>query len=43
MSTKWPHQRKNQLKMHIANDAEKMKVVSLTITDLYTPGTKEFR
>ncbi len=29
--------------MHIAIDAERMNVVSLTITDMYTPDTKEFR
>ena len=43
LSTKWPHRRKGWIKMHIAIDAERMNVVSLTITDLYTPDTKEFR
>ena len=43
LSTKWPHRRKGWLKMHIAIDAERMNVVSLTITDLHTPDTKEFR
>jgi IS5 family transposase len=43
LSTKWPHKRKGWLKMHIAIDAERMNVVSLTITDLHTPDTKEFR
>ena len=42
LSTKWPHRRKGWLKMHVAIDAERMNVVSLTITDLHTPDTKEF-
>lgn len=43
LSTKWPHKRKGWLKMHVAIDAERMNVVSLTITDMHTPDVKEFR
>lgn len=43
LSTKWPHKRKGWLKMHVAIDAERMNVVSLSITDLHTPDIREFR
>ena len=43
LSTKWKTRRKGWIKMHIAIDADKMNVVSLTITDQHTPDIKEFR
>ena len=43
LSSKWNHKRKGWIKMHIAIDAERMNVVSLTITKENTHDTKEFR
>jgi hypothetical protein len=43
LSNKWGTKRKGWIKMHIAIDAERMNVVSLTITDQNTADIKEFR
>ena len=43
LSSKWNRKRKGWIKMHIAIDAERMNVVSLTITDQNTSDIKEFR
>ncbi|MEM3844623.1 MAG: transposase [Candidatus Parvarchaeota archaeon] len=43
LSTKWNVSRKGWIKMHVAIDADRMNVISLTITDEHRSDTKEFR
>lgn len=43
LASKWSKKRKGWIKMHVAIDAERMNVVSLTISDEFSHDTKEFR
>ena len=43
LATKWKIRRKGWLKIHIATDAERMNVVSITIDEEFGHDTKEFR
>ena len=43
LTTKWKTRRKGWLKIHVAIDAERMNVVSLTVSKEFAHDTKEFR
>ena len=43
LSSKWNRKRKGWIKMHVAIDADKMNIVSLSITDERSHDNREFR